>query len=318
MIPDLVLEPKPEHGSYEWLLARHRDSEGRARLTASVAGAVVGEHEYLRPSDLALMMLKDEPPDTETTEAMARGQALEPALLDEWSRKMGYSVERPREMFVRGRILANLDGVCWEKDGPVEAKSTKHYFTEEKFGSEPFQSWRHQGIAQRWCFAGTPGWVYWVVLDGDLRFKYHEQFVEQDELDALVAACDEWMSYIDLGIPPVGIELDAKQVATLNPGATGTVELPEGAPYWVQLLVDSRIAQKEAKAYEDQAKNWLASHLAGHDIGLIDGREAVVWKEQAGRSSFDVRRLAEEMPDLYEKYLKRGEPFRTMRAKAEK
>lgn len=306
-----TLEPKARHGSPDWLLARHRDVDGRARLTASIAGVVVdGSHEFIRPSDLAIQQLRDEPPDEEMTEAMERGHALEPALLDHWAAKHGAQIERPEHMFVRGRWLANLDGVCWEKDAPVEAKTTNHRYT----GLLPYWVW--QGVAQRWCFAGMPGWVHWVILDGDLRFHFHDQFVEQADIDRLLDAGAEWLSYVDLGMPPLGVSLDAKQVAALYPGE-GAVELPAEARDWVEVLRLSRAAQKQGAEEEKAAKDWLAQHLAGKDVGTIDGQVVVTWKEQAGRLGFDKASFRREYPDLAEKFEKRSAPFRVMRMKGE-
>lgn len=308
-----TVEEKPPHGSPDWLAARHRDVDGRARLTASIAGVLFNTHEFIRPSDLALQMLRDEPPDEQTTEAMERGHALEPALLDHWAAKHGQVVERPAHMFVRGRWLANLDGVNWAGDAPVEAKTTNH-----RFRGELFPYWRWQGVAQRWCFSGMPGWVSWVVLDGDLRFHFHEQFVEQSEIDELLSAGDEWLSYIDLGMPPVGVELDAKQVAALNVGGEGTVELPADARDWVDALVLARATKKQAEDEEKAAKDWLAQHLAGKDVGTIDGHEVISWREQDGRLGFDKAAFRAEYPDLAQKFEKRGQPFRVMLAKGEK
>lgn len=308
-----ALEPKAAHGSHEWLAARHRDVDGRARLTASVAGVLFGEHEFIKPADLALQMLRDEPPDEQTSEAMYRGQVLEPALLEAWSHEHGAPVDRPEHMFCRGRWVANLDGVCWDKDAPVEAKTMR-----DRFRGELLPYWRHQGVAQRWCFAGMPGWVSWVILDGDLRFHFAEQFVKQSEIDELLAAGAEWLSYVDLGMTPLGVELDAKQVATLNQGAEGTVELPAEAGDWVDALIAARAMKKQAEEEEKQAKDWLAQHLAGKDVGTIGGQVAVTWKEVAGRRGFDVKSFAAEYPELYEKFVRVGEPYRTMRPKAER
>jgi hypothetical protein len=308
-----TLEEKPPHGSPEWLAARHRDADGRARLTASIAGVLFGEHEFIRPSNLALQMLRDEPPDEETTEAMERGTALEPSLLDYWALKHGEQIERPSHMFVRGRWLANLDGICWSLDVPVEAKTTTH-----RWKGELLPYWCWQGVAQRWCFSGMAGAVEWVILDGNLRFHFHEQWVMQAEIDELLAAGDEWLSYVDLGIPPVGVDLDAKQIATLNLGAEGMVELPPDARDWVDALIAARAMKKQAEAEEETAKTWLAQHLAGKDVGTINGQVAVTWREQAGRKSFATKEFAVEYPELYEKFMRQGPSFRSMLPKAEK
>jgi hypothetical protein len=66
-------EPKPPHGSAEWLAVRHRDPQGRARLTASVAGVLFDCHPFITPAELATQMLAETPPEASWSEAIERG-----------------------------------------------------------------------------------------------------------------------------------------------------------------------------------------------------------------------------------------------------
>jgi predicted phage-related endonuclease len=306
----LTTEPKPSHGSPEWLAARHRDHLGRARLTASIAGVLFASHPFIRPADLAVQMLRDEPPDEKTTEAMERGQDLEPAGLGHFVRKTSKPVVQPSVMYVHGRWLANLDGDV-VGEAPVEVKTNaREYFD----GTLPTY-WHWQGVALRWCRYGSSGSVYWVILDKGLRFHIHDQHVTRDDFDELVAAGEDWLGYIDIGMAPAGIDLEAEHVAALNRGAAGAVELPDEARDWAKTLKTARIAKKTAEALEKEARDWLAAHLAGADVGQLGGVDLITWKEQAGRQSFDKQAFQREYPDLWQKFTKRGESFRVMRVK---
>jgi len=44
------------------------------------------------------------------------------------------------------------------------------------------------------------------------------------------------------------------------------------------------------------------------------GERKFTWKKQAGRSTIDGDALKKECPDVYEKYLKIGSPYRVFRA----
>ena len=48
------------------------------------------------------------------------------------------------------------------------------------------------------------------------------------------------------------------------------------------------------------------------EIGRI-GERKVSWKQQAGRASIDSKKLKEEHPMIYAKYLKTGKPYRVLR-----
>jgi hypothetical protein len=307
----LTLEPKAAHGSPDWLAARHRDDQGRARLTASVAGVLFGTHPFITPADLAVQMLKDEAPDEQTTAAMERGTALEPALVDYWAAKHFVPVACPEVMHVNERWVANLDGETPER--PLEAKTSATL----RWRGELPDHWRWQGVAQRHCFADAPGAVEWVILDADLRIQFHTQTVTADELHALRMAGADWLSYIDIGMPPAGVSLAAKHVASLNPGGAGQIELPADASRWVRQLQQARAMAKMAKLDEDEAKDALARALGGADEGTVDGQTVVTWREQSGRAGFDKAGFAADYPALLEKYTTVGKPFRVMRPKGD-
>jgi hypothetical protein len=91
--------------------------------------------------------------------------------------------------------------------------------------------WVWQGVAQRWCLNGTPGRVEWAWYDASFTFKQATQWVTQDDLDRLVAAGEEWLSYIDLDMVPPSVVLSAQQVATLHPKPElAKTELPADQP----------------------------------------------------------------------------------------
>jgi hypothetical protein len=50
-----------------------------------------------------------------------------------------------------------------------------------------------------------------------------------------------------------------------------------------------------------------------NEVGILNGRPVVSWKQTAGRESLDTKALKEAHPDLVKQYMKQGNPFRTMR-----
>lgn len=317
-------EPKPSHGSAEWLAVRHRDPQGRARLTASVAGVLFDCHPFITPAELATQMLAETPPEASWSDAIERGTDLEPVILQTWHRRnQGRLVTIGTErvwansvMQVNGRWVANLDDWCYEPDQafdeyevcPLEAKTTNKVTD----GILPYWVW--QGVAQRWCLNGTPGRVEWAWYDASFTFKQATQWVTQDDLDRLVAAGEEWLSYIDLDMVPPSVVLSAQQVATLHPKPElAKTELPDDARYLVWQLAEARRLKKEAEEAEDGAKSALAAHMARAEVGIIDGLEIVSWKASKDRTSFDASRFQAEHPDLWQQYQKTSPGARTMR-----
>ena len=63
------------------------------------------------------------------------------------------------------------------------------------------------------------------------------------------------------------------------------------------------------------AKDELARLLLANEIGLLNGEQVITWKQHAGKQALDSKRLRADLPDVYESFLKIGDPFRVMRAK---
>lgn len=310
-------EPKPPHGSAEWLAVRHRDPQGRPRLTASVAAALFGEHEFLAPAELATQMLSETPPESAWSEEIERGHEWEPTIIQSWHKRNPGRLVADCEpvMHCHGRWVANLDALVWESTGPgtfyacpLEIKTAKGYVPEIK----PY--WRWQGVAQRWCLNGTPGRVEWAWVDSDFVFKQATQWVTQDDLDRLVAAGEDWLSYIDLDLAPPSVVLSAQQVAQLHPRPEEEpCELPGETLQWISRLRTARAAKKDAELLEEQAKEYLAPLLAKRAIGRVNGVDVISWKASKDREGFDTAKFRAEHPDLWQQYQKTSPGARTMR-----
>jgi len=109
-------EPKPKHGSQEWLTARWKNKEGYTRVTASVAAVVHNEHKYTTPADLAVELLSLTPPaPKEQNDAMRRGTILEEPLLRWASEILGKPITEPHVLYAYDedgvRLLSTIDGM---------------------------------------------------------------------------------------------------------------------------------------------------------------------------------------------------------------
>jgi predicted phage-related endonuclease len=124
-------EPKPPHGSAEWLAVRHRDPQGRARLTASVAGVLFDCHPFITPAELATQMLAETPPEASWSEAIERGHDLEPVILQFRVAQAKSRVVCVRDralanvMYCQRRWLANLDDVLGPDDASTSAARSR-------------------------------------------------------------------------------------------------------------------------------------------------------------------------------------------------
>ena len=310
----ILTVPKPPHGSAEWLAVRWKDERGQARISASAAAAVHGEHRWTTPADLAGELLAVAPPAPKATNAaMERGNALEPALLDWVGTQLKTQIWTPDVLYVAGRMIATLDGVTGDVKQPdrvIEAKTTRERWT----GTLP-ATWRWQGVQQAIC--AEQDRILWVILDGALDLHLYEQTVEGWEKSLHSEKVEEFLAAIDMGFAPPFVALSLSHVAGMHPEPTEvSVELPDEAAQLLKDLVAAKQQAKAAKQTEDELKAQLGLWIGDAEVGRLHGDNVVTWRAQS-RESFDARTFQSEHPDLYRKYVK-NTTMRVMRVKGEK
>lgn len=295
---------KPLHGSQEWLNVRWRNEKNQARISASVAAVVHGEHRYKSTADLAVELLNDNPPNpTETNEAMERGNRLEPTLVAWVGDLLNVGVETPEVMYtydVPGiRLIATLDGVT--VDGiPIEVKTSKKIWD----GVLP-REWYWQGVHQAICVGSDL--IEWGILDGNLEFHRHTQVVSSDEKGLHLAACAEFLGAIDNGFLPKNTVLNYSHIETMYPVQEAkTVEFDDEGCLLVADLVEVRAAQKALVEEEDRIKVSLGEILKDADTGVFNGKTLITWKTRT-RTIFDSKKFELDHPVLAGKYKKRTE-----------
>ena len=303
--------PKQKHGSKDWLLARWKDEQGRCVFGASDIPALMGVSPY--KSRAALFADKtNEPVEQPSNAVFDRGNDLEPALIARASKQLGTNIITPEVIYRDGRLSISLDGVDNEQSPSVvvEAKTTTRYSIYES--SDLPAEWLWQGWAQQ-AVLEVPVWF--VVLDRDLRISCVELPDNPLAIDTLLTESDVFGGWVDNNTPPLDEinNFSADDIARIWRVEPTSVELGLEAADWVQQLEEARALAKQATELEAKAKDALAQMLLGNEIGLLNGKQVVSWKQQAGKSSLDTVRLKAEHPELINEYQKQGSPYRVMR-----
>lgn len=302
--------PKPTHGSQEWLNTRWKNENGEARISASVAAAVHGEHQYTSAADLAFELLADTPPTPSApTAAMDRGNRLEPLIIEWFADIQGVNVVTPDEMYCYDedgvRLIATLDGMIAHGETPVEVKTYNR-----RWNGQLSRTWYWQGVQQAIC--ANKDEIEWVIFDSDLELQRYTQVVTSDEKQVHLEACRRFLAMIDMGMLPEVAQPEYKHAALLHPiGKPKSVELPASAVEIVAELAAVREQQKEIAKQEDDLKAQICLLLGEAEFGTLNGEVAISWKT-AQRSSFDGKKFESEHPALYNKY-KTTTSYRTVR-----
>ena len=321
---------KPEHGSWDWLVLRHRDPDGLPVVSASEAAAVHNEHRFLSKYQLAVQKVADEPVVSEASRAMERGNRLEPVLIDWVGDELGVKLAVPEVMFTyyAGGMIATLDAIDHAShigigfpDGvePVATLGEPEVVVEIKTYNRAWDGvlpryWYWQGVQQAICAHVDE--IVWGVFDSSLDLHVHIQQVSYEEKAWHAQAVREFLDAIRDGQVPAVWATSYEDVSSMHPVSDGgKVDLSD----YDDMIVRLREVQRLKKAMgeeEEQIKAFFGQVLGSNEAGVVDGAELVTWKPQT-RKSFDQKRFAQDHPALYAGY-QSSSTFRVMRFKGEK
>lgn len=296
---------KPEHGSTEWLRLRWRDDNGLARVSASVAACVHGEHEFQSAADFAVELMAEDVQVSETTQAMERGNRLEPVIIEWASSLLDKQLRTPDQMYVYNepgvRLIATLDAID-DDENVYEVKTKRGRWD----GTLP-RYWYWQGVQQAIC--ADVDYITWVIFDSDLEIHFHRQDVSSDEKQFHITQVREFLGSIDMGDIPEIATMSYENVVKLWKNG----EMPENSADLnadvvplIMHLEDVKAEKLKLNATEDAIKTEIALMLNGAEYGRYNGDLVVTWKKQK-RTSFDLKRFQAEHPALADKFQKTTE-----------
>lgn len=299
---------KPQHGSHEWLAVRWRDENGLARISASSAAAVHNQHPYMSATQLAIQLLKDEPPQPQSeNRAMQRGNTLEAPIRDWAAQLLGTPLTTPQVMHAYEedgvRLVATIDAVT--DTGDVHEIKT----TRKRWDGKLPPMWYWQGVQQAIC--ANVDAITWVIFDSDLDIQFHKQKVTSDEKRLHIEACRNYLAAIDMGMVPDGSEIRYEDVAQLHEGNGGTTDLDTGFAVLVQEYKEHQAEIDRHQQRLDEIKTEVCAAMKDAEFARVGGRVIATWKS-ATRNSFDSKRFEAEHPALAAKFKKQTK-YRTFR-----
>ncbi len=309
----MKLIEKPEHGSLEWLLKRHRDGDGRVVFGASEAPALMGQSPWLSRPELFAAKIT-EPTVGKETAAFRRGNLIEPVLVAEAGVVLGIpSIKTPPFMYQRDRWIISLDGVddSFTPSVVIEAKTTSRHRVRD--AEDLPNEWLWQAWAQRLV---TGADVWFSVLDAEQNITVVQCPDNPQALDSLAEEAARFAEAIEANEPPADFAeavIDADTVAKIWRAKPTEIEVPESDMYWLQQMVHAKELIAEGEAIKKNAEDHIAMLLKENEVGTYQGVKVVSWKEQAGRSSLDTKALREAHPDIVAQFERQGKPFRVMR-----
>jgi predicted phage-related endonuclease len=278
-------------------IAAHADSIGASDL-ASILG--VG---FESPYDVWAKKTHKLISRPEPTEAMERGNAMEPALML-WARKKYGVLKRDVEIIVPDAgfpFVVHLDGQL--KTGEVVEAKAPGLFSPMEFGEEGTGE-VPVGVAAQVTGQMRAARVERaiVVADRPAQQKFAAYFVAYDKQlaeDIMAAAHAFWWNNVQKDIPPENSVASQQIIKRMRREPGKTIQVSASIiTQWKELHDRAREAQKQA----DQLDAALKSAMKDAEAATSSAG-SVTYFEQA-KSQFELDRFRMDMPELAEKYTK--------------
>ena len=293
-----------------WLKARN------AGIGGSDASVIVGVNKWKSP--FALWMEKTgqaEPESLEDNEYVYWGNVLEETVAREFTKRTGKEVHR-RGLLQHDTIpylLASVDRIVVGENAGLECKTANGFAAKLWEGDEVPDAYYVQ--CQHYiAVTGAERW-YIAALIGGNHFVWKCIERNEDDIKALLEAEAEfWRKVTENEMPEVDGSQDCTNaLAEKFSGGAPAIELPAEANAALDNIDKLEAMIDTFKSQVDAEKNRLRVWLGDAEAGTTASGRKVTWKTQAGRVTVDSKKLKAELPDVYAKYSKQGNPIRVLR-----
>jgi putative phage-type endonuclease len=315
--------------------AAHRTPEWHAARAAGIGGSeivtILGLSKYDSPTSLWLEKTGQIPPEPAGEQA-EMGLRLEPVLRQLFIDRTGIAVWTPPGTLARADAdwqRVNLDALTAD-DGVLELKAPglrmAPEWTDEDTEVGPGGQILGEGgvpvhalVQVLWGLHVT-GYDHGYIgcLLGGQEFRWRKIDRDQELIDLIVARADAFWAHVVDGTPPPmdGHAATASALGRLFDAVDDRTEVLD--PDEVTPLLKEYTARKhiaaEAEAALGEIENKLRALLGDAEIGVLDGRKVVTWKQNG---TFAAKRFQAEHPDAYTRYLTTRPAVDTKRLAAE-
>lgn len=289
-----------EMNRIEWLQLR------KSGIGGSDASAILGFNRW--KSAFQLYIEKTSETDEEIdNEFVYWGNVLEDIVAQEFAKRTGKKVQRVNRMLRHPNypfMTANLDRRIVGEKAILECKTTSTYNKDAWDGEDIPAAY----ICQLQHYLAVTGFdkAYIAVLIGGNTFVWKE-VARDDEFIELMIDREKhfWENHVVANVPPAidGSSSASELLAKMYPQDDGSaIMLDEQSNTLIEAIESIKTEEKQLemqrKEYENQLKMTLGESAEGHS-----DRFKVTYKTITS-SRLDSKRLKEEQPAIYEKYIK--------------
>ena len=175
---------------------------------------------------------------------------------------------------------------------------------------------------QGYWYMGATGlpWIEYACLLGGYGMQYRHMDYDENTINNLINIGYEfWNSYVVPGIAPDmdGSDATDEAVKAMYPTHTPGKSVEGGAELATlsAAFEAAKAATKEAEAYQKEQRAKIVALIGDAESATVDGEVLYTFKQGNGQEFFADKVFKEDHPDLYAKYLRQRDGFRTLRLK---
>ena len=282
----------------EWLKRRF-DSIG-----ASESGSILGLNPYKTAVDVYYEKV-DRVTDFTDNLNMRLGRELEPIIKKLFEEDTGFKVRNDHKIRVdkeHNFLTTNLDGMIVGENAPVEYKALGRWDGE-------IPNYYYSQVQHQLMITGSE-YAYFVVLVLSAQKSFIKQKIERnDEFIGLMREEEVafWQENVMKNTPPDPKTVDdtKKIYADSVQGSLFETSSPDIINK-VNLLIETKAEIKEKKDVCDNLQMELMDTMQENEslVNQDTGHTLCTWKKSNDSLRFDAKRLKEENPEVYSKYMK--------------
>ncbi len=293
-----------EYGSAEWLEDRKKFIGG------SEIAAALGMSKWRTPFQLWEQKVGLAEPENDNWN-MARGRAMEPLLRQHFADITGLDVSLPSAPIVHPKhkwMRYSPDGMCTGKVLVELKTATRSTGWGETDTDEIPQEYILQ-IQQGLCVLDYDVAKCSVSIGGG-EPKYYEIEPDKELQEMLIEGGESFWDKVVNRIPPDSI--NNEDCARIYKKVNGLSIMAE--PHisgLVASLVSLRAGMKDCEAQKEKLEVEIKSFIGENEVLTNEnGVPIITWKAARGAERLDTKAVKENEPEIWERYIKIGEPTR--------
>lgn len=278
----------------------------------------VGVSRWKTPYQLYLEKRGELPP-VEENEFMRWGNLLEPLVRQEYAERTGRVVHLPGETLrhpEHGFMLCHPDGIT--DDGRLyEGKTTRFADGWGEPGTDEVPDDYLLQVQHNMLVTGAAAGITIEVADvavliAGSDWRRYEVPADRELQEMIVEEERAFWRRVEAGEPPPMATPEDVRLRYGRASVTGTVKASPAAAEACYTLATLKAHAKELETSCEQQASIIQRELGDIDTLVYQGEVIATWRAQKGRETIDMKALKADHPEIYQRYVKRGQPFRRL------